>query len=85
MPASGLDRREPTTAIALLHAHQSGVESHVCWSAQPGLRAALGSDAKSTLHHLATSVKTPKLPHLKMGENHVAGLQAFVRNAIGTQ
>jgi len=85
VPASGLDRREPTTAITLLRAHQSGVESHVCWSAQLGLRAVLGSDAKSTLHHLATSVKTPKLPHLKIGENHAAGLQAFVRNAIGTQ
>ena len=84
VPASGLDRREPTTAIALLRG-QSGVESHVCWSAQPGLWAVLGSDAKSTLHHLATPVKIPKRSCLKMGKNHAASLQVFVRNATGTQ
>lgn len=67
------------TAIALLRG-QSGVASHVCWSAQLGLQPVLGSDAKSTLHHLATPVKIPKLPCVKMGKNHAAGLQAFVRN-----
>lgn len=82
MPASGLDRREPMTATALLRGHQSGVESHVCWSAQPGLRAVLGSDAKSTLHHLATPVKTPNLPRLKMGENHAASLQECNRDSV---